>query len=316
MMSISTVKTTKNIPFGCDYFGRLQSVLVHTPGKELNLINKKNFKHWLFDRVPNVDKYREEHLQYLELLQDHGVQVYELEDYVYQQKDLLRKLPNITFMHDIAVISQKGAFLSAMAWEGRFKEEMVIKEALLNLGIPILHEFKGKEEAFEGLLILSDTTLLIANTERHKFSSILKFMGQALTHYKEIIYVNIPDARRYMHPDTIYNRVSHNLAIAYLPALKDSYLFTKDDIMPIDIQSFLKKRGIDIIGVSDSEQQRLACTFVPLEPGVIFHYDTALDTSTQKQLAKKGVELILFHPEELNAGGGSLRCHTMRLHRK
>ena len=77
----------------------------------------------------------------------------------------------------------------------------------------------------------------------------------------------------------------------------------------------MRSRGVEIIPVSDSEQARLACSFVPLEPGVIFHYDTALDGPTQRELARRGVELISFHPEAMVAGGGSLRCLTLRLWR-
>ncbi|MEW5802089.1 MAG: arginine deiminase family protein [bacterium] len=75
-------------------------------------------------------------------------------------------------------------------------------------------------------------------------------------------------------------------------------------------------KGVEIINVSDSEQQRLACTFVPLHCRAIIHYDTALDMKTQKLLTKRGIEIITLHPEALTAGGGSLRCLTLRLHRE
>jgi arginine deiminase len=78
----------------------------------------------------------------------------------------------------------------------------------------------------------------------------------------------------------------------------------------------MRKKGVEIIPVSDSEQSRLACSFVPLESGTIFHYDTALDQKTRKNLESESVELIPFHPEALLAGGGSLRCHTLRLCRR
>jgi len=55
---------------------------------------------------------------------------------------------------------------------------------------------------------------------------------------------------------------------------------------------------------------------VPLEPGVILHYDTALSGRTRQRLSRRGVELILFHPDAMLAGGGSLRCLTLRLHRE
>ena len=59
----------------------------------------------------------------------------------------------------------------------------------------------------------------------------------------------------------------------------------------------------------------LGVCLVALEPGLILHYDNALDRETQLVLARKGVELVFFHPECVTAGGGSLRCMTLRLHR-
>ena len=87
-------------------------------------------------------------------------------------------------------------------------------------------------------------------------------------------------------------------------------------MIPIDLPSFLAKRGIEMIAVSDKEQQNLACSFVPLQSGVMLHYDTALEKETIDKLKAKGVEILFFHPDAMRAGGGSLRCHTLRLCRK
>lgn len=47
------IKTKKE--YGCDNPGWLKSVLMHVPGEELKLINKSNYKKWLFDRVSDVE---------------------------------------------------------------------------------------------------------------------------------------------------------------------------------------------------------------------------------------------------------------------
>ncbi|MBD3262601.1 MAG: arginine deiminase [Candidatus Altiarchaeales archaeon] len=309
-------KMKKQIPYGCDNLGRLDSVLLHQPNpKALKKITEDNHKRWLFDRVPKIKRFIGEHKKYQELLKSHGVTVYLLEDFVEENKHLLPQLPNLTYMHDIAVVSRRGAFLSRMQHPARALEEVPVKEALNNLGIPLYSEFKD-EDLFEGLLLLSEDTLLVANTERHRYRSIHRFISQALEDFPYIIYTDIPDARRYMHPDTIYNRIKDDLALAYLPVFTDSYLFTPDSMEKIDFPKYMRGRGVELIGVSDSEQKRLACSFVPLDDAVMLQYDTALDESTQRELKSRGVELILMHPEALTAGGGSLRCLTLRLHRR
>ena len=120
-----------------------------------------------------------------------------------------------------------------------------------------------------------------------------------------------------MHPDTVFNRVREDLALAYLPAFEETCLFTEDSREKIDFKTFIQEeKGMGIISISDSEQSRLGCSFVPLESGTIFHYDTALDRETIKKLEKESVEIIPFHPDAMRAGGGSLRCHTLRLCRR
>jgi arginine deiminase len=310
--------------FGCEALGRLTRVLVHRPGAELRIINAANYRDWLFDSVPDVPRFAEEHEAYCALLRAHGVEVLELSDCIENAAERLARMPNITYMHDIAVVASHGALLSCMAGPGRRNEHLIVREALLNLGIPIFSEFEEPEDAFEGCLLLSPQTVLVAETERHSSASIGKFVARALSAFDEVIHLKVPKARRYMHPDTIYNRVSERLSLVYLRAIEAAYLFRRDrsaapqpaEPERIDFPRFMRARGVELIDVSDSEQRRLACSFVPLEPGVIFHYDTALDAATRRQLSRRGVEMIFFHPQALRAGGGSLRCLTLRLHRK
>jgi arginine deiminase len=304
------------IAYGCDELGRLKSVLMHTPGEELSLVNESNYKHWLYDKVPDVSRYIKEHRSYQELLESNGVKVYELEDYVDENIDLIRRMPNLTFLHDIAVISEKGAILSRMRPPAREKEEVVVKEALSNLGIPIFSEFNEGKGFFEGCLLLSKETIFVADTERHTYSFISKFISNVLKEFDEVIYVRVPKARRYMHPDTVFNRIREDLALAYLPAFEETCLFTESYRKRIDFKAFMREKGVKIIPVSDTEQRRLACSFVPLESGTIFHYETALDKKTKKNLENEGVEIIPFGADALRAGGGSLRCHTLRLCRR
>jgi arginine deiminase len=118
-----------------------------------------------------------------------------------------------------------------------------------------------------------------------------------------------------MHPDTIYNRITEHLALVHLPAIQAAYLYREDVVESIDFAAFMQARGAELVNVSDAGQRRLAGSFVPLEPGVLVHYDTALDLQTRRILSCKGVEFTVFHPEAMRAGGGSLRRLTLRLHR-
>ncbi len=99
---------------------------------------------------------------------------------------------------------------------------------------------------------------------------------RALQRFPEILYAEIPDARRFMHPDVVLNRVREDLALTFLPGLLRTYRITADRREEVDVQRFMARRGVELINVSDEEQRRWGTTFVPLEPGTIFHYDIAL----------------------------------------
>lgn len=312
----TTVRIHAGIHYGCGTLGRLRSVLLHTPGESLERVNAVNCHRWLFDTAPDPKRFREEHCRYGDLLRSLGVEVFELAEQVRERRDLLPFLPNLTYLHDVAVISDNGAILSRMARRGRMGEELVVREALERLGIPIIIDFEGNGHAFEGCLLISPETVLVAHTERHAAESIRAFIPAALRYFREIIVADIPRARRFMHPDTVFNRIRPDLALAHLPSFRDVRLYRNGYVGSVDFFDFLRHKGVEIIPVSDAEQRRLACSFVPLESGVMIHYDTALSPETRRLLSRKGVEFFFFHPDALKAGGGSLRCLTLRLHRE
>lgn len=303
-----------NIQYGIEAFERLRSVMVHRPDMSLSKITEDNREYFLFDAVPDVDRYLEEHERYCALLREHGVNVHYLADHIQRNRDLLARLPNLAYMHDTAVISSHGAILSKMASMGRRHEEIVVKEALTGLGIPILYE-PPEGDFFEGCLLLSPRTVFVADTERHSRRSIERFIAFILQYFEEVIYARIPQERRFMHPDMVLNRVTDHLMVYYPPAFLETFHITAGSRTEIDLKQWMKERKIELIPLSDREQRQWGSSFVPLKPGVIFCYDISYESKTQALLEREGVRLISFHPEALLAGGGSLRCLTMRLYR-
>jgi arginine deiminase len=72
---------------------------------------------------------------------------------------------------------------------------------------------------------------------------------------------------------------------------------------------------MELIAVSDREQQKLGLQLGLPGTQCLIHYDLALSLKTQNILSRRGAEIIEFHPEALLAGGGSLHCLTMRVWR-
>lgn len=300
--------------YGTENFGRLKTVLLHRPVCSLQGINDITAGYYLFDVIPDVDRYLEEHDRYRALLQSQEIETLELSDFVVENQSLLKRLASLTYLNDSSVISRHGAILSQMGG-GRKGEEIVVKEALDKLGIPLAYQFSPIDH-FEGCLILPKDILFIACTERHRQASVEKFLPAAVTMFREVIYVECPKERRFMHADMIYGQVSEELALAFLPAFSKTYRITKDRAETVDFVRHMHNQGIEILPISDQEQKTWGCSFVILEPNLMLHYDIALAAQNKKILQGKGIEFIEFHPYALLAGGGSLRCLTLQIYRE
>lgn len=300
--------------YGIEKFGRLRRVLLHRPDEAIRLVTPDNREFFLFSDVPDPERYLEEHRAYQCLLEGLGVEVNLLTDHVRRNVDLVRCLPNLAYLHDIAVVSSHGAIISKMASRGRCHEEICVREALTDLGVPTLWE-ADEGETFEGCLLVSPTTVFVADTERHSPRSIEKFIRFILRYFPEVIYAVIPQARRYMHPDMVLNRVTEQLLVWYPPAFRETYLITAGSRRQIELPQLMRERGISLVPLSDHEQQHWGSSFVPLAPGEIINYDISLQPTTLRLLEREGVTFHHFHPDALLAGGGSLRCITLRIWR-
>jgi arginine deiminase len=312
---MNNVNILANHPeYGIEKFGRLKKVMLHRPDDAIKIITETNKEFFLFDKVPVADKYLGEHMAYEGLLKKLGVEVHLLSENVTRNTDLVKRMPNLAYLHDIGVVSSHGCILSKMSTRGRCHEELAVREALENLKIPVLYE-PPEGDDFEGCLLVSPSTVFIADTERHNRKSIERFTNFILQYFNEVVYAFIPQERRFMHPDMVLNRMTANLMVYYPPAFLKTFFITRDSKTEIDIKEFMNNRKIDMVALSDNEQKSWGSSFVPLEPGVIINYDLSLDQKTINLLEREGIRFIHFHPDALLAGGGSLRCLTMRLWR-
>lgn len=307
--------TTQLASYGTEKIGCLKKAMLHCPVHSLKRITETNLGFYLFDMVPDYNRYLEEHSTYKQLLTDNGVEVFELSDYIADNRELMSYLPNLAYLNDIAVVTVNGAVVSTMCPGGRQYEEIVVKEALTALGVPILHEC-GPGEQFEGFVALSPDSIFVADTERHSGESIERFISFALQHYPNIIYTETPQARRFMHPDMIFGRISDELSLFYPPAFLKCWQITETTRLEIDFKNFMEEKGIQLLALSDEEQQNWGTSFVTLKPNHIVNYDISLKAKTQRELESRGVHFTQFHPDAILAGGGSLRCLTLRLLRE
>jgi arginine deiminase len=212
--------------YGTENPGALKKVMLHNPEQSIRRVTSNNLQFYLFDKVPVYDKYIEEHNAYTNFLSQNGVEVYDLDRLIVNNRDLMSFLPNLAYLNDIAVVTSRGAILSTMCPGGRQYEEIVVGEALRTLGIPILLDSQPGEQ-FEGFIILSPDTLFVAETERFKKESVERFFEFALQYFQNIIYAEVPKARRFMHADMIFNMKSENLGLGFSTSFTKLLAYTE-----------------------------------------------------------------------------------------
>lgn len=301
--------------YGTENLGHLRTVLLHCSDQALRRVNAANYKYYLFDTLPDADRYLEEHEQYQKLLQSYGVEVLLLQDYVHKHTHLLHTLPNLAYLHDIALVSRNGYILSPTSSASRRGEDIVVGEALDTLGIHCSYRFEQRN-GLKGVLMLSPDTLLIAVTEKYSRAYVERFLPTALENFNEVLYVIIPEERWFTHPDMIYSRISEHLSMVFLPAFLHTYRITTQKRTEINFEAYMHHRGIELVHLSDEEQKRWGCSFVLLKPNVILQYDIALHTRTISRLQQNGVKIIHFHPTALLSREGSLKCLTLQVYRE
>ena len=69
--------------------------MLHCLRQSIRRINENNFRFYLFDSVPDYDRYIDEYNAYKQLLINHGIEVYELSDLIVNNRELMSYLPNL-----------------------------------------------------------------------------------------------------------------------------------------------------------------------------------------------------------------------------
>lgn len=162
------------------------------------------------------------------------------------------------FVHDPALVTDRGALLLRMGKALRRGEEAAIGERLEALGVPVLASLRGDAVAEGGdLLWLDHDTLAVGQGFRTNAEG-LRQVGEALrplgvtTIPVPLPYFGGPDAC--LHLMSLVSLVADDLAVVY-PRL-----------LPVPFWRELEDRGFDFLPVPDGEFETLGCNVLALAP--------------------------------------------------
>ncbi|MDP8003009.1 MAG: dimethylarginine dimethylaminohydrolase family protein [Caldisphaera sp.] len=279
--------------------GKLREVMMHVPGKELELVNDKNYNKYLFS-APNIDKeeFKKEIIDLIDLYKKEGVKVNLVQG--------LEDKPNAVYSRDSFLMTPKGAIISNFKYDVRKGEELEYEKALRELNYNIIKKMQGVE-IFEGgnALILNSETALVGIGERNNkngveaFVSLMQSMG-----FKNILEIQTPMSK--IHIDE------------YVSQVNEDTIITIRQLFPWDIADQLRKLGFNIItveygDVSSDLKARLCLNSVALAPNKIVIGEGC--NTVRKILEDNAVDVILNKIDEVVKGGGGIHCVTGQLKR-
>ena len=381
--------------------GKLKSVLVHLPGREIDLMVPPMMGQLLFDDILYGQVAREEHRRFQQIIRFVADDIYDIEDLLEEVfedddtkelvvRDLARRnrlkkrivsrlldlkpsalaevliggieseseesgdlpefdlfpVPNYFFMRDPQVVVGDGVLISSMATQARRREALLSKyvfqyhKSFRNKDVFWVDLMQDKPErpvrrgapTLEGgdVLVASSDLLLIGQTERTNRAGILDFVNalkESKSGVSEVIVVELPKSRSFMHLDTVFTFISKNECLIYPPVIlpkgsqaanvfaidlaKKSVAFKEQK----SLLNALKKRGMDLEpiycgGKKPVDQQREQWTdganAFALAPGIILLYERNIRTA--EELDAHGYHIV--YEDDLLLGRTELETWT------
>ena len=273
----------------------LKSVLVHTPGKELESSLDDPDAVQMLEPV-DCGRAAEEHAAMIEAYRNAGVEVYQVEP------DLPCP-PNQMFCADLFVMTPQGAILARPASTVRAGEERWVARQLAALGVPILKTLTGTA-TFEGadLMWLDETTAMISRGPRTNQAGIAQITDLLTDLGIETIAADIPYGT--MHFMGMLRIADRDLAIGWPRRT------------PHAIVKLLLERGyrVEFPPFDDRADSYRGINFVTLGPRRVLMVDGLPDI--QRWFEGLGIECLTTPTVELAKAAGNVGCLTGILHRE
>lgn len=263
----------------------LQVVLVRRPDGAFAVDDPQK---WHYTERPNLPAAQQEHDALAGILRRAGAEL------VYHDMPLPHHADAI-FVHDPAIVCNRGAIILRMGKTLRRGEEEAITAVFRRLNVPIHYTLHGSARAEGGdLLWLDEKTLAVGQGFRTNEEG-LQQLHEALGSDVEIIpvplpYYEGPDAC--LHLMSLISIVDHDLAVVYPP------------LMPVPFWQALKARGWHMVAVPAAEFATMGTNVLALAPGKCLML--ADNPVTKQRLETAGCTVWTYKGDEisLKAEGG------------
>ena len=254
----------------------------------------------------------------------------------------INPLINLYFTRDPGAVIGHSMVISSMKTEARRRESLILHHInkfhprFSNSSKSIWNSYNNPNSIEGGdILVLNPETVAIGCSVRTSTSAIEEvaenlFQGESTV--KEVLVIQIPFTRAYMHLDTVLTMVDYD-KFTIFPGIENSVkVFSLTDgkksgltIKPVEsllsaLKTSLKLPSVKLIpsGGGDiitaaREQWNDSTNTLAIAPGVVVTYDR--NTVSNDTLRKNGLEVVEIGGSELVRGRGGPRCMSMPLNR-
>jgi N-dimethylarginine dimethylaminohydrolase len=246
-------------------------------------------------------------------LQHHGTQVIDVSEMPLPEsaRALIRQSPNIFFTRDSAICLPQGGIILRMATKERMHEPTVMESVYRVLDIPILARIP-EGIAVEGgdIIFAKEDALFMGYGPRTSLAGVEYVRDFLMAHsegIREIVAFRISHER--INLDGVLMPLSPSLVLADMSALDSTaILYRKGGKTSIDVRTYMRKRGFDLLEISRSEGFMLSTNLVHLGENKVVAYQH--NQRTNDQLERMGFTVLRIPGDELVKGSGGPRCMT------
>jgi arginine deiminase len=293
--------------------GTLKRVLVHHPGKELELANTNPVEHH-FDQPVDIGRFRADHKMMMDALTEAGVEVLSVGALLEgdpRLSDEAERCPNLVFTRDSSFVTDAGAVLMRMGLPSRRRETQVIKAAHEAIGTLIGLQLE-EPETFEGggfalLEGKAAVTGLCSRTTQGALNILRKFLLERDV-VDTFVVLNVPPGDIHIDGDfaELPGRTAlvHMASVDYAPAV----FHTRSEKWKGSFVEWLQDEGWDLLEITDKERDDMAANFFTIDRDLALHYTG--NTRVMNEVKERGIEVIQIPGEEMRKGNGGIHCMT------
>jgi arginine deiminase len=293
--------------------GNLKRVMVHHPGKELELANANPVAHH-FDMPVDIKRFISDHQELVDALQEAGVETLLVRDLIADNKEMMEqsyKAPNLVFVRDSSSMTNNGAMLFRMGLPSRREETPVIKAAHEANGVPIALEMKEPDSFEGGGFALLEGGVALAGLCDRATQGALTQLGDYLLGSRLVdlfVQLNMPEG--VVHIDGQFCELPGKVALIH-PAVMEvtpAIFRTRNDSWDGSFTEWLREKNWDILEITSQEEYDMAANFLTIDKDLAFHYTG--NPRVMQECKNRGIDVVQIPGEELRKGMGGIHCMT------